>query len=61
MKFHRIGIALALVLLLDSRAARAQAPGKADELVDRIVGMAMARGGAQAFLQRLTDSIGRLA
>ena len=29
-----------------------------DERVDRIVGMAMAHGGAHAFLQRLTDSIG---
>lgn len=58
MKVHRIGIALALVLSLYSRAALTQVPGQADEHVDRIVGMAIARGGAQAFLERLTDSIG---
>ena len=58
MKVHRVCIAVAVALYLDSRAAWPQAAIKADERVDRIVGMAMANGGAHAFLQRLTDSIG---
>ena len=58
MKAYRICVAVAVALFLDSGAALPQAPVQADEHVDRIVGMAMARGGAHAFLQRLTDSIG---
>jgi hypothetical protein len=58
MKNHRLCAALAVALCLDSRAALPQAALDADERVDRIVGMAMTRGGAYAFLQRLTDSIG---
>jgi len=58
MKVHRVCIAVAVALYLDSRAALPQAAMEADEGVDRIVGMAMAHGGAHAFLQRLTDSIG---
>ncbi|MBK5295649.1 MAG: M20/M25/M40 family metallo-hydrolase [Vicinamibacteria bacterium] len=58
MKAHRVCIAVAAALYLGSGAALPQAPMEADERVDRIVGMAMARGGAYAFLQRLTDSIG---
>ena len=58
MKLHQVCIAVAVALFLDSSAAWPQAAGAADERVDRIVGMAMARGGAYSFLQRLTDSIG---
>jgi hypothetical protein len=58
MKVHHVCIAVPLALYLDSRAALPQTATEADERVDRIVGMAMARGGAPAFLQRLTDSIG---
>jgi len=58
MRGRRVCIAVAVVLCLDSRAALPQSAMEADEHVDRIVGMAMARGGAYAFLQRLTDSIG---
>jgi carboxypeptidase Q len=58
MKVHHVCIAVALALYLDSRAALPQTATEADERVDRIVGMAMSRGGAHAFLQRLTDSIG---
>ena len=54
---RRICVAAAIVLCLAARVAQPQAT-TADERVDRIVGMAMARGGAHAFLQRLTDSIG---
>jgi carboxypeptidase Q len=57
MKLRPVGLGVALALSLAS-PAESQAPTQRDDRVDRIVGMAMARGGAQAFLQRLTDSIG---
>jgi len=50
----RVVVALAAALLLP----RAALPQSTDERIDRIVGMAVAGGGAQTFLQRLTDSIG---
>ena len=50
----RVSIALAAFFF----ASRAAFPQGTDERVNRIVGMAVAGGGAQAFLQRLTDSIG---
>ncbi len=58
LKVHRVCIAAAAGLLLVSSAALSQAPTEADERVARIVGKAMADGGAHAFLQRLTDSVG---
>ena len=58
MRIHRVFAALAVALCIDARPALPQPTVNADERVDRIVGMAMARGGALAFLQRLTDSIG---
>ena len=54
----RICTVLTAALCLPSHIALPQAAQAVDERVDRIVGMAMTRGGAQAFLQRLTDSIG---
>ena len=57
MKVHRVCIAVSVALCLGSRAASPQAAVEVDERVGRIVGMAMANGGAHAFLQRLTDSI----
>ena len=54
----RIGILLAGALCLCSPPASPQAASGADDRVDRIVATAMAGGGAHAFLQRLTDSIG---
>ncbi len=50
--------AVAMLCLLSAHVALSQPAEDADEHVDRIVGMAMARGGAHTFLQRLTDSIG---
>ena len=58
MKVHRVCIAVVVALYLDSRAALPQVAVGADERIGPIVGMAMAEGGAHAFLQRLTDSIG---
>jgi carboxypeptidase Q len=58
MNVHRICIGLAVALCLHARAALPQPAKEADERVDRIVGMATTRGGALAFLQKLTDSIG---
>ncbi len=58
MRVRRVCIGAAVVLCLASGAAWPRAAQEADERVDRIVGMAMAHGGAQAYLQRLTDSIG---
>ena len=58
MRIHRVFTALAVALCMDARQALPQPAAHADERVERIVGMAMARGGALAFLQRLTDSIG---
>ena len=54
----RICMLLAVAVCLHSRAALPQTGSGEAERVDRIVGMAMARGGAYAFLQRLTDSVG---
>ena len=51
-------VAATVALCVDSGAALPQAARQTDERVDRIVGMAMAQGGALAFLRRLTDSIG---
>jgi carboxypeptidase Q len=49
----------AVVIALGTGAGRAPAQGQeADPNLDRIVGQALARGGAQAFLQELTDTIG---
>ncbi len=58
MNVHRICIGLAVALCLYARAALPQAAKEVDERIDRIVGMATTRGGALAFLQKLTDSIG---
>jgi carboxypeptidase Q len=58
MKVCRICIGLAVALCLYAPAALPQTPKEADERLDRIVGMATTRGGALAFLQKLTDSIG---
>ncbi len=58
MKAHEICIAVVVALSLDARAALPQAAEEGGGLTDRIVGMAMTRGGAHSFLQRLTDSIG---
>ena len=54
----RICIAVAVALYVGPGPASPQAAREAAERVDRIVGMAMARGGAHAFLRHLTDSIG---
>ena len=58
MNVRLVCSALAVTFSLEAPAARPQVFADADERVDRIVGMAMARGAAHAFLQRLTDSIG---
>lgn len=55
---HRAGIVVAVALCLTSRPASSQAAVETDERVGRIVGMALTSGGAHAFLERLTDSIG---
>lgn len=55
---HRACIVIAVALCLGSRVAMPQSATGADPRVDRIVGMAMTSGGAYAFLQRLTDTIG---
>jgi hypothetical protein len=49
---------MAIALYVMPGAARPQDAVEADERVGGIVGAAMARGGAYAFLQRLTDSVG---
>jgi carboxypeptidase Q len=58
MKVPFLGLAVLGAVGLGSGAVTAQTTLERDDRVDRIVGMAMSRGGAQAFLQRLTDSIG---
>ena len=59
MKLHRLCMAAAVALCAGTRAAPPQtAAATADDRVDRMVGMAMARGGAHAFLRTLADSIG---
>lgn len=58
MKLRRTCLALVVALCVEARDALPQAAVEAGERADRIVGMAMARGGAHSFLQRLTDSIG---
>jgi len=57
-KVHPVVAAAAVALYLGSAAPSPQAPVEADDRVDRIVGKAMVQGGALAFLQLLTDSIG---
>jgi carboxypeptidase Q len=54
----RVGAALAIALCARPGAVWPQGAREADERADRIVGAAMTRGGAHAFLQRLADSIG---
>jgi carboxypeptidase Q len=51
-------IAATVALCVNPGAVLPQTAVPTDERVDRIVGMAMAQGGAHAFLRRLTDSIG---
>jgi carboxypeptidase Q len=59
MRARRVCVAVAVTLCVGTRTALPQAAVEADErVVDRIVGMSMARGGAHAFLRTLTDSIG---
>jgi hypothetical protein len=58
MRVRQVCFAVAVALYLDPPAVLPQAGMDPDERVDRIVGMAMTRGGAHAFLERLTDSIG---
>lgn len=58
MRRGAVSLALAVALYAGPRPALPQAAGEADERIDRIVGMAMARGGAHGFLRHLTDSIG---
>jgi hypothetical protein len=58
MKVDAVGIAAAVAVGVVSGAAWPQPVGEPDQRVDRIVGRAMAQGGAHAFLRRLTDSIG---
>ena len=59
MNVHQICIGLMVRALPRRSLPRCRKRRKeVDERVDRIVGMAMARGGRSAFLQRLTDSIG---
>ena len=58
MNARAIGPAVVAVLHLARPAAAPQAATDEDQRVGGIVGMAMARGGALAFLERLTDSIG---
>lgn len=55
---RRVCVAVAVALCVKTRAAWPQAAADGDDRLDRIVGMAMARGGAHAFLRGLTDSIG---
>lgn len=58
MNGHRLCVAVALASFLDPQVALPQAGRLAEERIQRIVGMAIADGGAHAFLRRLTDSIG---
>jgi hypothetical protein len=55
MKVYRVCAAVAIALCVGARTASPQSSEETDE---RIVGAALARDGAHAFLQRLTDSIG---
>ena len=54
---RRVRVAVIIALCLGLGAGSQAAEG-ADAHVDRIIEIAMARGGAHAFLQRLTDSVG---
>jgi carboxypeptidase Q len=47
-----------ILLFLNACARSQQLTGKTDEVTERIVGAAMARGGAMAFLETLTDTVG---
>ena len=51
-------IAVAIAVCLAAPGALPRTPREADDHVDRIIALAMTRGGAHSFLQRLTDSIG---
>ncbi|MDQ2870746.1 MAG: M20/M25/M40 family metallo-hydrolase [Acidobacteriota bacterium] len=58
MRVPRVFVVAAVALSLVSGVASPQAAVESEDRVDRIVGRVMARGGAHAFLQRLTDTIG---
>ena len=58
MNVRRISLAVVAALHLARPAAAPQTGAGQDERIGRIVGMAMAGGGASSFLERLTDSIG---
>jgi carboxypeptidase Q len=47
-----------ILLLFNAYARSQQLTGKTDEVTERIVGAAIARGGAMAFLETLTDTVG---
>lgn len=58
MRSRCVCMAMTVALGLVPHAALPQAVTETDERIGRIVGTAMAGGGAYVFLQRLTDSIG---
>jgi hypothetical protein len=58
MNVRRVGFAAVAALHLAGPAAAPPALAEDDERLGRIVGMAMAGGGASRFLEKLTDSIG---
>jgi carboxypeptidase Q len=58
MNVRRVALAAVAALHLARPAAAPQAFAEDDEGLSRIVGAAMAGGGASRFLERLTDSIG---
>jgi carboxypeptidase Q len=58
MRVRCVCMAMTVALCLVPHAALPQAVTESDERIGGIVGLAMAGGGAYAFLQRLTDSIG---
>jgi carboxypeptidase Q len=57
MRGHRVLVAAIIVGCMNTDAAVPQVPTEADERISHIVGSAM-MGGAQTFLQELTDSVG---
>src|SRR5262245_15283099 len=57
MKGHRLLVAGIIMSCMNTHAAVPQVATEADARIDRIVGSAM-MGGAQSFLQELTDSVG---
>jgi Iap family predicted aminopeptidase len=58
MRRHRALAIVAMVLYIHPDSASPQSGQKPDEHIGRIVGTAIADGGAYRFLQTLTDSIG---